>query len=427
MWLLAGLGATPVADRDSADLVPVLIDDLGGLACGGGLPPGTIEWAGSSGACVAAIGSLVTARPMAASATGVAMAVRLPEVMAASYGSPVTMAPGAPMAFGDGWLHVDVGSPGDAALLQSCLASRPAGSGAVAASAEAQAWRLPVCDYRPRVPEVAVHPVSVAGGGSASADRGFRVVDLTTMWAGPMAVWLLGLLGAEVVRVEPSFRPDGFRALDGRGIHPGGAQCDPGRDSAMFNALHPDGADRTVDLDLRVAADRERFEELLAAADLVVDSFSPRVMGNLGYDELDGGATRASVAAFGPGPEQDRVAYGTGVHAASGLGDIGGGRFSPGAVSYPDPLGGLVLALGAAAAMVGRRLGRPVERVSTSLAAAVQPLLGGPALPWPAADAATGGRLLARASELGLMVARPVCGSRLLHPATIFLSNQSVF
>ena len=61
----------------------------------------------------------------------------------------------------------------------------------------------------------------------------------------------LASLGWSVVKVEPSFRPDGFRALDGGGINPGGRQCDPGRDSAMWNALNH--GKEIVDLDLRAA------------------------------------------------------------------------------------------------------------------------------------------------------------------------------
>lgn len=350
------------------------------------------------------------------------MLVRLPEVMAASYRSPVTMAPAPPRSFGSGYLQADVGAPGDAERLQSCLETLPPDASAEAAAAEAQAWRLAVCDYRPRVGSDRIHPVSApAGGGGRAADRGFVVVDLTTMWAGPLAVWLLSLIGARVTRVEPSMRRDGFRALDGRGIHPGGVQRDPGRDSAMFNALHPGGGE-ALDLDLRAPADRAVFEDLADAADLVVDSFSGRVMPNFGYGALPT-ATRASVTAFGPGPRAGWVAYGTGVHASMGLGQVDAGRFSPAAVSYPDPLGGLTLALGAAAAMIGRRLGSGPTHVSTSLAGAVQPLLAERPAQWPE-DRQLGPALLARATDLGLTEGRPVGGRRWAHPTTIFVPTR---
>ena len=57
---------------------------------------------------------------------------------------------------------------------------------------------------------------------------------------------------------------------------------------------------------------------------------------------------------FPPGPRRHWVAYGTGVHAASGLGDVGGGGFAAPAVSYPDPLGGITAAFAALCAAVGR-------------------------------------------------------------------------
>lgn len=430
-----GARARPGPGRP-ADLRPMLVDPIPSeLDCGGGLPPGVIEWGCSLAAACAAIGGWLTGRTLAASAVGVAMMIRLPEVMAASYGSPVTLRPAEPLPFGSGWLHADVGAPGDTEALRSCLATLPAGASAGQAAAEAQAWRLAVCDYRPRPPEPLIrHPVRATTGlppGPSSGrladeapnrpDHGpFSVVDLTTMWAGPLATWLLARLGARVVRVEPSFRPDGFRALDGRGIHPDGSSERTGRDSAMFNSLH-DSADAGWDLDLRVPAGRRIFEVLVGGADLVVDSFSRRVMANLGYDQMPGGAMRASVTAFGPGPEEDWVAYGTGVHATSGLGDLGGGRFRPAAVSYADPLAGLALALGAVAAVAARRAGRPVGGVSTSLAAAVTPLLACSQPTWSREPPDLGPRLLALAGDLGLVAARPVGGGRrLLHPVNIF-------
>ena len=44
---------------------------------------------------------------------------------------------------------------------------------------------------------------------------GLRVVDLTAFWAGPLVTHVLGMLGAEVIHVESTTRPDGTRMLAG--------------------------------------------------------------------------------------------------------------------------------------------------------------------------------------------------------------------
>lgn len=419
--MLRSLGATPAGSVDGADLSPALLDPVPAGEFGAGLPPGTLAYC--TGVALV-VGALAGA---AVSGTGVAMQLRLPEVMAAAYGSSFEMRPGPPRAAGGGFVHADLGSPGDRdafGRVRSLLMTEPP---APALAAAAQEWRLPVCDYRPRVPAPPVLPITFTSGPAAAAGDRLRVLDLTNMWAGPLTTWLLQTLGAEVTKVEPGFRPDGFRALDGGGIHPSGRQCDPGRDSGMWNALNE--GKEVVDLDLRVDADRDRFLEMAAASDVVIDSFSPRVMPNFGL-ELPGGPLYVSMPAFPPGPEREWVAYGSGVHAVSGLGDLGGGRFAAPAVSYPDPVGGFTAAVGILAAVAARRRGIAVARVECPLAASVQPLLhfrgdGGGDLE---ADAAgVGARLLAAGESRGLLERRPVCNRELLHPGPIFQPKQNVF
>jgi crotonobetainyl-CoA:carnitine CoA-transferase CaiB-like acyl-CoA transferase len=192
------------------------------------------------------------------------------------------------------------------------------------------------------------------------------VVDLTIMWAGPLATWLLASLGAEVVKVEPGCRPDGLRGSP-----------------AWFATL--DRGKGGVDLDLRHARDRRRFFELVARADLVVDNFSPRVAPNLGIDPaalrtVNPDLATLSMPAFPAGrPERDWVAYGTGAHAISGLGDAGTDGFFAPAVTYPDPIAGFTAFAVAAALLVRRQLGaEPTDEApaeaEVSLSAALEPL-----------------------------------------------------
>ena len=84
--------------------------------------------------------------------------------------------------------------------------------------------------------------------------EGLRVVDLTTGLAGPLATMTLGDHGADVVKVEP----------------PGG---DPHR--SYVGSVVTNRGKRSVVLDLDSADDRDRLVELIATADVLVESFAP--------------------------------------------------------------------------------------------------------------------------------------------------------
>jgi hypothetical protein len=284
------------------------------------------------------------------------------------------------------------------------MASRPGTLDAASIAAAAQEWRLPVCDYRAPT-ELPPWRDAAAGTGAPSSEEsdsvvarssprpallGVRVLDLTSMWAGPLTTWLLARLGADVVKIEPTVRPDGFRARHGRGVWPGGrAIRDDGSESGVFNALNSGKRSWAVD----AHEDPDWLPALCRSADLVVDSFSPRVMGQLGLDRdrcdqrglSDGvpgdGCRRLSMPAFPPGPLRQWVAYGTGVHALSGLGhqpDRHGGPYRPPGVTYPDPLAGLQGTVAALETLSAEPPGtRSVDR-EVSLAASLEPLLDGP-------------------------------------------------
>jgi crotonobetainyl-CoA:carnitine CoA-transferase CaiB-like acyl-CoA transferase len=106
--------------------------------------------------------------------------------------------------------------------------------------------------------------------------RGVRVVDLSRYLPGPLATLLLGDLGAEVIKVEPSAGDPistlGPRLTDGR---------------AAWHAAINAGKSLCV-LDLKQAADREQLLGLLDEADVLVESFRPGVIAQLGlgFDTL---------------------------------------------------------------------------------------------------------------------------------------------
>ena len=84
----------------------------------------------------------------------------------------------------------------------------------------------------------AINGVAVGAGLVVALLADISICDLTAMWAGPLATWLLARLGAKVYKVEPAVRLDGTRALFGGGIYPGGIQRRPGEDSALYQALN---------------------------------------------------------------------------------------------------------------------------------------------------------------------------------------------
>jgi hypothetical protein len=404
-----------------------------------GVPPGTWAYASGAALAVAALGAWRCGCSIEVSELGVAIQVHLPDVMAAAYSAPHPPLPPSPREVpGGGFVQADLGAPGDDdefALLMSILGP-DADASAVAAAA--QEWRLPVCDYRKRpdvrgvraAPPLTSHTYSP--GATADPRRplaprpeeplsGTFICDMTTMWAGPLCTWLCQSLGASVVKIEPRFRLDGTRAAARGGIYPGGVQREAGSDSGLWNALNR--GKRHAPLDLRSPDDRSEFLDTARRSAVVVESFSPRVMANFGIEEdLSRGSrppTILSLPAFPPGPMRDWVAYGTGVHAVAGLGDVGDGRFAAPAVAYPDPVAGMIGAFAVLCASVGRDRGRPLHRVEAPLYSACAPLLrlGRPGRPWGAPHTrAVGRRLLEAGRGAGEFELHSVAGTALEHP-----------
>lgn len=115
-------------------------------------------------------------------------------------------------------------------------------------------------------------------GEQGSPHRGafadFRVLDLTQYIAGPYATKLLADYGADVIKIE---RPGGE---PGRQLWPLFADDAQGPESATFAYLNSNK--RSIELDLKSAGDRETLLELVATADLVVESYAPGTLERLG-------------------------------------------------------------------------------------------------------------------------------------------------
>ena len=179
--------------------------------------------------------------------------------------------------------------------------------------------------------------------------NGVRILDLTHVWAGPLATRILSDLGAEVVKIE--------RAL-GRGptvatIEPiagwigGEPGAEPWNNNAAFVKLARNA--KSVSLDLKQKQGREVFLQLVAVADVVIENFSARAMPSmdLGYADLRAHNPKliyVTMPGYGTsGPYKDWVAFGPTVEPMTGLGQmLGYSDAEPrnSAMALIDPIGG---------------------------------------------------------------------------------------
>ena len=180
---------------------------------------------------------------------------------------------------------------------------------------------------------------------------GVTVVDLTRVLAGPYCTLVLANLGARVIKVERPGIGDDARAI---GPFVNGK-------SLYFSALNH--GKESIALDLRASADRAVFEDLLAAADVVVENFRPGAMERLGYgwDTVHARWPRlvyGAASGFGhTGPLRTRPAFDMVVQAMGGLMSLTGYPGGPPArvgVSIGDIVAGLFLAIGIHAALLKR-------------------------------------------------------------------------
>jgi len=197
---------------------------------------------------------------------------------------------------------------------------------------------------------------------------GIRIVDLTQVYSGPYATFLLAEAGAEVIKVEP---PEGERLRLGTG-----AAALP---FAMFNA-----GKQSVTLDLASDNGKQDLAALLSAADVIVENFRPGVLAKLGFDDERLGAInpnliRASLSGFGSeGPYRSYPALDVVIQAMSGVlattGFADGPPVKAGA-ALADILGGAHLYGAVLTALLHRGRHGEVRHVETSMIEATYPTL----------------------------------------------------
>jgi crotonobetainyl-CoA:carnitine CoA-transferase CaiB-like acyl-CoA transferase len=193
---------------------------------------------------------------------------------------------------------------------------------------------------------------------------GALVADLSSMWAGPLCARLLGLAGANVIKVESPARPDGARSGN----------------PAFFDWLH--AGHRSLAADFITDEGRSALAALLEAADVVIESSRPRALAAAGLapDLLRhrDGQVWLSITGYGQAAPE-LVAFGDDAAVAGGLVGWTGGPASRGtdepvfcADAVADPLTGICGALAVAQSVArggGEHIDLPMAAVAGAFAA----------------------------------------------------------
>ncbi len=152
---------------------------------------------------------------------------------------------------------------------------------------------------------------------------GLKVLDFTTLLPGPLATLMLAECGADVLKIEPP-RGDDMRRYE----------MSDGQEAPVFALLN--AGKRSLSVDLKDAAQRERLTPLIAEADVLVEQFRPGVMERLGlgYEQLarlNPGLVYCSVTGYG----QEGPLAGEAGHDLNFMARTGVLALSPGAPDAP--------------------------------------------------------------------------------------------
>jgi crotonobetainyl-CoA:carnitine CoA-transferase CaiB-like acyl-CoA transferase len=205
---------------------------------------------------------------------------------------------------------------------------------------------------------------AIEPGANPGPLAGFRVIDCSTVLAGPYCSMVLGDLGADVVKVEP---PDGD-ATRGWGPPWVGDDIEGTRTAAYFLAVNRNK--RSIRLDLRRPDGADVLRRLLAGADVLVENFRAGGLDGLGFGDdalrtINPRLIHLAITGYGAAsPDPARPGYDFVIQAESGLMSITGGSNDDGGaptkvgVAIADVAAGLQAAVAILAALVGRNDGR---------------------------------------------------------------------
>ena len=232
---------------------------------------------------------------------------------------------------------------------------------------------------------------SLTDAGPAGLGRTL-VLDVSSLWAGPLCASLLGDFGFEVVKVEAPGRPDGARYGS----------------PAFYQRLNQGKKDTVIELASEDGG--RRFQELCRQAAVVVDGLRPRVWANWGIDRLDVAETCGLIWVSITGHGDDRAAFGDDAAVSGGLWlqDPDGGLPWFVGDAAADPVAGLVACRAAAEAVASGRAGL----VDVSMSQAVSWVRAGDDLSAPGAEVLRrGDNWVVRAGEDEQVVMAPLGGA----------------
>ncbi len=198
---------------------------------------------------------------------------------------------------------------------------------------------------------------------------GVKVIDFTTMIAGPYGTMILADQGADVVKVEAPLRSDHVRRAGYGQRHFSAAFVNNNRNK------------RSISVDAKSAAGRQVVLDLACQADVFVQNFRPGVMARLGLDYDDLKAVKpdivyVSMSGWGEaGPLAHKPVYDPIIQALSGLATVQAGSDSarPRLIRtiLPDKLTGITAAQAVSAALFARERSGTGQHVRLSMLDAV--------------------------------------------------------
>ena len=173
---------------------------------------------------------------------------------------------------------------------------------------------------------------------------GIRIIDFSWIIAGPTCTRMLGMMGAEVIKVESHRRPDPTRVGGGGNFH-------------FLNQ-----SKKSLSLNLRTEEGINIAKKLISISDVLVENYASGVIERigLGYDEIkNNNPNLIMVSSSGlghSGPDKDHVAYGTLLQCFTGWSYQTGIPEKPPMIGgvWADPLTGMMQTFLVASCLSGR-------------------------------------------------------------------------
>ena len=178
---------------------------------------------------------------------------------------------------------------------------------------------------------------------------GIKVLDLTQIYQGPYAAFLMAQAGAEVIKVEP---------IGGERLRGFGGEKTP-MSFIMLNSNK-----KSITLDLKQEKGKAMLCEMVQQADVLLENYAPGVMDRLGVGwsvlkEINPMLIYGSGTGYGlSGPDRDMLAMDHTIQAASGVMSVTGDADRPPSRAGGAPcdiMGGVHMYAGVMSALFGRQ------------------------------------------------------------------------